>query len=142
MGNHGESMFSAEELAAESMREAEQKKEYEKKLAGGFFQDGQTRKVVILDVSKEDKISQKGNAYVLHSYIFEDTTTGERESVVDRNFALTNALGPVKKELGIDLRLGTTVLELTTTRAGEREYNGVNYPVWEHKFKVLSDNPF
>lgn len=135
----GSSLWTADELAAEMEREAQQKKEYEAKLAAGFFQDGNTRKVVITDIKKEDKVSQKGNNYVLHTYLLEDVTTMEREEVVDRNFALTNALSPVKKELGLDFRCGTTVLSLTTHKDGEREWQGVNYPVWRHEVSVDSN---
>ncbi len=135
----GESAFTKEELEAEFAREEASRKEYEQKLANGFFKDGGVRKVAIMNISKEEKVSQKGNPYILHSYTFQDADTSQIEEVIDRDFALTNALGPVKKQLGLDLRLGVTILKLTTIKSGEREYNGVMYPQWKHTFEVDSN---
>jgi hypothetical protein len=136
----GDPAFTSEELDAEFKREEEQRREYEAKLANGFFKDGGVRKVVIEHIAKEDKVSQKGNNYILHTYTLKDVETQEEEVLADRDFAFTNALGPVKKQLGTDLRLGVTVLKVTTTKKGEREYNGVKYPQWTHEIEMV-DNP-
>lgn len=135
----GQSAFSQEELDADLAREEAQRKEYEQKLTQGFFKDGGVRKVVITNISKEDKVSQKGNNYVLHTYMLQDVESSQTEEVIDRNFAVTNALGPVKKELGVNLRLGTTVLKIVTTKTGEQTWNGLNYPIWKHAFEVESN---
>lgn len=135
----GDSAFSAEELAADLAREEAQRKEYEQKLTQGFFKDGNTRKVVITNISKEEKVSKAGNAYVLHTYSFQDADDSTTEDVIDRDFTITNALGPVKKELGVNLRLGLTVLRMTTVKKGDKPWNGVNYPIWSHTFEVESN---
>ena len=132
-------MFTAEELAAEAVREEERKKEYEEKLNNAFFKDGGERNLVINRIDKEDKVSQKGNNYVLHTYYLTDSDTAQEEMLIDRNFAFTNAMGPIKKELGVTLRLGTTVLKCVTTKSGEREWNGVKYPEFSHTLAVVSN---
>jgi hypothetical protein len=136
----GDSLFTKEELEAELNREETARKEYEAKLQNGFFKDGGVRKVVITNVVKEDKVSQKGNNYVLHTYTFQDVDTSQIEEVIDRDFSVTNALGPVKKSLGVNLKIGVTVLKLSTVKKGEREWNGVNFPVWAHQIE-LESNP-
>lgn len=135
----GDSLFTKEELEAEFAREEAARKEYEAKLANGFFKDGGVRKVVITNVVKEEKVSSKGNNYVLHTYTFQDVDDSRIEEVVDRDFAITNALGPVKKLLGVNLKVGVTVLKLSTVKKGEKEWNGVNYPIWSHVIELESN---
>ncbi len=140
--NFGKSMFTEEEIAAEKKADEDRKAKYEAELAQGFWQDGKTRKLTITDIIKEDKVSQKGNAYVLHSYTFADVDTSESEVLVDRNFAFTNAFGDIKKELGTALKFGTTVFSVACNKDGEREYNGINYPVWSYEVKATDSAPF
>lgn len=137
--NFGKPVWTQEELDAEKAREEEQRKAYEEKLANGFYQHGISRRIVLDNIEKEEKISQKGNKYVLHHYWLRDVETDQRELLVDRNFAFTNAMKPVKDELGVNLRLGVTVLEMLCEKDGEREYNGVNYPIWKFTLSVFSN---
>jgi len=136
---YGEPAFSSAEIEADLKREEEQRRELEHKLQHGFFQDGKTRNIVITDISKEEKISQKNNPYTLHTYMLKDVDTNEEEQVVDRDFAVTQALGPVKKQLGTDLRLGVTVLSIATVKSGEREWNGIHYPKYAHVIELVSN---
>lgn len=135
----GDPMFSPEELAADEAREEAAKQEYAKKLAQGFFKDGGVRNIVIENVEKEEKTSKAGNQYTLHTFTLKDADTSEEETLVDRDFQFVNALAPIKKQLGTDLRLGVTVLKLTTIKKGEREWNGVNYPVYAHSLELVSN---
>ena len=110
--NYGKSAFSAEELAAEAAAEQKRKDEFEAKMNNGFFQDGLIRKVVFDNIEKEAKTSKAGNPYTLHTYLIRDLETGQKELHVDRNFAMTNAFDPIKKQLGTEFRYGLTVMEL------------------------------
>lgn len=133
-------MFTAEELAEEKRQSDERKAKYEAELAQGFWQDGKVRNLTINGIDKEEKVSQKGNVYVLHTYYFTDVDTGEAEKLVDRNFAFTNAFQPIKEEAGSTLKFEVTVFSVKCIKAGEREYNGVNYPVWKYEIANLGNS--
>lgn len=135
----GDSIFTADELEADRKREEESKKEHAEKMANGFFKNGGVRNIIIVHIGREEKISQKGNNYVLHTYSLEDVDTKQEEVLVDRDFAFTNALSPIKKALGLELRLGMTVLKLTTTLKGTREFNGIEYPQWSHTLEMVAN---
>jgi hypothetical protein len=137
--NFGKSMFTEEEIAKEKQEAEERKAKYEAELAQGFWQDGKVRNLVITGIDKEDKISQKGNNYVLHTYHFTDTDTSETETLVDRNFAFTNAFQDVKREAGTSLRYGVTVFSVKCVKDGEREWNGMNYPIWAYEVVNLGN---
>lgn len=138
--NYGKSAFTAEELAAEEAAEQKRKEEFERKMNEGFFQDGITRKVVFDSIEKEEKVSKRtNNPYVLHTYLVRDTETGQAELHADRNFAMTNAFAGIKKQLGVNFRYGLTVMEMTVTKTGEREFNGFTYPEWGFEFALVGD---
>lgn len=138
--NFGASLFSKEEIDQSLADGIRRKEEYAKKLEAGFFRDGLTRKITINGIDKEERTSQKGNKYVLHTYYLADLDSGETEKLVDFNFAFTNAFEPVKTEHGTTLRAGVTSYRLVISKSGERENAGVSYPVWGFEISLL-DNP-
>jgi len=138
--NFGTPLFTKEEIDQSFADGIKRKEDYAKKLEAGFFRDGLVRKITINGIDKEERVSQKGNKYVLHTYYLADLDSGETEKLVDYNFAFTNAFEPVKTQHGTTLRAGVTVYGLVISKSGEREYAGVNYPVWGFEVSLL-DNP-
>lgn len=142
--NFGKSAFTAEELEAEMQEEAKRKAEHQAKLEKGFFADGISRRIVLDDIQKIPQIGkQSGKPWTEHIYSLRDAETGQVETCDVRNhsFAFTDAMKPIKQQLGTELRLGVTVLEMMTTKTGEREFNGFTYPEFSFELTVYSNDP-
>ena len=140
----GKSAFTPEELDTEAQEEAKRKREYEEKINNGFFQDGISRRIVLDNIIKEDAVGKtSGKPYTKHTYFLRDVETGQTEICDIRNhsFAFTDALKPVKKELGAELRLGVTVLELMAQKTGGRTFGDFTYPEFEFSLSVYSNDP-
>ncbi len=141
--NFGKSAFSDEELEADRKEKERRKAEHQAKLENGFFADGISRRVVIDNIIKEDAIGKtSGKPYVKHTYFLRDVETGQTEVCDMKNhmFAFRNALEPIKEELGSELRLGVTVLEMMTQKTGERTFGDFTYPEFEFSLTVYSND--
>lgn len=135
--NYGRPAWTDEEIKKEIEENEARRIEREKNAIIG---DGNEEIVVLEDIEKEQKTSQAGNTYTLHTYHLATVDGKKKESFKDFTFAMTRAFEPVRLELGESLRLGVTVLRLKTSKIGDKTSNGKTYPVWSFSFEV-EENP-
>ena len=133
-------MFSDEEAAQIKVEEEQAKLRAQEKANNGFFKDGATRVVVIDGIIKEQKESQRtGKPYTLSTYQVRDVSTGETYQLIDRNFAFSNAFGPIKRDYATVLTHGSSQLSVRASKVSEREYKGVTYPEFAYEMVYLGE---
>lgn len=99
--------------------------------SSAYWQDGQTRKIVIVgkEMKPQKSDPMKRNAHL----IVQDISEVRQHSFLDFNFL--NALHPLNDKI----ELCKTVLAVTPTKIGTREWNSKQFDVLEYSI-VLTDD--